>query len=307
MAWESVESLVFLWWNTSLSPPIQKPKTREEDLHFVVAQIKHMRAIYSFAVLGLGEVSTDDLDQILSGVGDPTLAKVDATDRRKRLKFDTAIIYDLTKLELLRQPLSLTENLNGDTLKLGIVASFMIASANEVVQVVTSHWPSRRTLGPLESKRSEYGTWLRTRCQSLRATEASPYIVLMGDYNDDPFSPSLAEHLFATRDRTLAARDTNYFYNPFWRCLGESQPATFPETDVGVCGTHYHPYGKHTEWVTFDQIIFSSAFLIEGPLVLNEKYTGIVSTPDLTKALRQRTQRIDHFPVISVVTWRSLR
>jgi hypothetical protein len=73
MTWEPVAPLVFLWWNTSLSPPIVRPKATADDRAFVVARIKQMRAEFRFAVLGLGEVHTDDLDAIRTGVGDSSL------------------------------------------------------------------------------------------------------------------------------------------------------------------------------------------------------------------------------------------
>lgn len=98
MAWKTVSNLVFLWGNTGLSPPIQRRKESEGSIEFVVAQIKQLRAEYDFAVLGLGEVNSEELDAIIEGVGDPALAKMDATDHTQRLKFDTAIVYDLTKL-----------------------------------------------------------------------------------------------------------------------------------------------------------------------------------------------------------------
>jgi hypothetical protein len=111
--------------------------------------------------------------------------------------------------------------------------------------------------------------------------------------------------LLATRDRELAKRNPAFLYNPFWRCLGESLPAAIWGTDVSVCGTHFYPNGEHTQWFTYDQIMFSSAFLNDGAIVLNEEYTRIVSTPELTMALRNRRQTCDHFPVLSVVTLRS--
>jgi hypothetical protein len=305
MAWKTVGDLVFLWWNTGLSPPIQRRKESDGSIDFVVAQIKQLRAEYDFAVLGLGEVNSEELDAIIEGVGDPALAKMDATDHTQRLKFDTAIVYDLTKLALATEATSWTENYAGRTLKLGIMTSFRVFYTDEAIQVVTSHWPSRWTVGELEARKGEYGTWLRSRCQSVQANAEGRYIVLMGDYNDDPFSPSLAEHLLATRDRELAKRNAGYFYNPFWRFLGESAPVGFPDTVGSVCGTHYHPRAEHTEWVTFDQIIFSSAFLYDGPLVLNETYTGIVSTAELTRALNAR-KNCDHYPVVSMVTLRTM-
>lgn len=306
MTWEPVAPLVFVWWNTSLSPPTVKPKATADDLAFVVSRIKQMRAEFRFAVFGLGEVPTEDLDAILTGVGDSSLSVFDATDRSDKLKFDTAIIYDRAQLELnVIEPSYLEERYGRTTLKLGTMARFVTIDTHDVVHVVVSHWLSRRTAGEFAGKRAELGTLLRQRLQKLRIGGENPYIVLMGDYNDDPFSPSLAEHLLATRDRELAKCNPAFLYNPFWRCLGESLPAAIWGTDVSVCGTHFYPNGEYTQWFTYDQIIFSSAFLNDGSIVLNEEYTRIVSTPELTMALHNGAQTCDHFPVLSIVTLRS--
>ena len=67
MAWSTVGPLVFVWWNTSLSPPIAKRKAQDVDLEFVVEQVRQMRQQTSFDVLALGEVCADDLAAIVAG------------------------------------------------------------------------------------------------------------------------------------------------------------------------------------------------------------------------------------------------
>jgi len=307
MPWSPVAPLVFLWWNTSLSPPIKKKKATAEDRTFVVEQIKEMRAALRFDILGLGEVDAEDLRIILDGVGDSSLSVIDVTDHSGKLMFDTAIIYDRTKLSVIEldQTQSFIEGYGKVTLKLGELVSFVTLENGAVIHLVVSHWPSRLTAGELEGRRAELGTLLRVSLARLRTDGADPFIVLMGDYNDDPFSPSLSAHLLATRDRELAKRNSKFFYNPFWRCLGESLPSAVSDTDSSVCGTHFYRNGEHTEWFTYDQIIFASAFLGDGPIILNEEHSRIVATPELKRRLRSRKHVCDHFPVLSVVTLRS--
>jgi hypothetical protein len=303
MTWSPVAPLVLLWWNTALSPPVAKSRATDEDRAFVVAQIKSMREELRFDILGLGEVSTEDLEMILDGVGDPALSVLDTTNRSNRVKFDTALIYDRTTL-IAGEPVSLTDVYAKSTLKLGQMLSFMAIDGIAELCVVISHWPSRRSVSELQGKRSELGMLLRQSIMPKRAEGADPYIVLMGDYNDDPFSPSLASHLLATRDRELARRNSDFFYNPFWRHLGESLHATAVDNQISVGGTHFFRNGDETEWYTYDQIIFSSAFLNDGPMLLEEKYSQIIVTSELRRRLLARRHVCDHLPVMSVVTLR---
>jgi hypothetical protein len=306
MRWTTIEPLVFLWWNTSLSPPVSKNRTSAEDLAFVVSLVGELRAEYGFAAFGLGEVCSEDLRAIQAGVGDAALSVFDATDRCGRRKYDTAILYDRTKL-VFSEPRSFEEKFGKTTLKLGEMARFVTTGSGEVVDVVVSHWPGRRTSPELDVARDELGTLLRRSLEYVRNAEARerPYVILMGDFNDDPYSRALTGHLLATRDRELARRRAEFFYNPFWRCLGESLPSVMATAEQGVCGTHYYPSGASSHWFTFDQIIFSSAFLGDGPIVLDDAHSRILSTPELKRRLLDKKQIFDHFPVLSAVTLRS--
>lgn len=295
----------FVWWNTSLSPPIPRPRADDNDRAFVVQQVKALRDAFSFGILGLGEVQGADLDAIMDGLDDTSMELVDATDRTGRLMFDTAIIFDRTRFALVERR-TLLDVFGKSKFKLGELATFLIVDSGATIHVVASHWPSRQTSAEFEPRRAQFGMLLRQSLERLRQEAANPYIVLMGDYNDDPFSPSLASNLLATRDRQLAKRNPDFFYNPFWRRLGESLPHVGEGEEPGVCGTHFYPGGHYTEWFTYDQIIFSSAFLSQGPLLLDEEHTGIVSTPELYRRVRRRRYSCDHLPVLGVVSMRTI-
>ncbi|MET1532724.1 endonuclease/exonuclease/phosphatase family protein, partial [Burkholderia sola] len=155
------------------------------------------------------------------------------------------------------------------------------------------------------SVRAELGTALRRFVERMHEEHAEPFIVLVGDYNDDPFSPSLANHLLATRDRSLARRDSRFLYNPFWRKIGQSHDSDFPNEAGGFCGTHFYAGGENSQWFTYDQIIFSAAFLQEKSLSLNENLCGIVAPASLRAKLVSRREIFDHLPVLGTVELRS--
>ncbi|CAE6724707.1 hypothetical protein LMG22931_01901 [Paraburkholderia nemoris] len=304
MTWSTIGPLVFVWWNTSLSPPISRRKAVAADLEFVIAQLREIRQQTACDVLALGEVCATDLDAILTGLGEPQLAVFDATDRTTKPMFDTAVIYDQSRLSL-EDTRSIVDKFGRKTLKTGEVFEFRALETGDLFKLVVSHWPSRLTASESTAQRAELGTALRWSVERMQEDEAASFIVLMGDYNDDPFSPSLASHLLATRDRTLARRDSRFLYNPFWKWIGESHDGVHNAESGGVCGTHFYAGGETSQWFTYDQIIFSSAFLRDQSLVLNEKRSGILAPPALRSKLLKKSEIFDHLPVLATVELRS--
>lgn len=302
-AWQTIGTLAFVWWNTSLSPPVARRRAGRAELDFVVSQIRTIRHQTEFAVLGLGEVCTDDLNVIVQGLDDPRIAVHDATSRNGRLKFDTAVIYDRGKVAL-EGHRSVVDRRGRQSLKTGEVVEFTVTATGDTFHLVVSHWPSRLSVAQSAPERAELGIALRWAVENIR-TDASPYIVLMGDYNDDPFSPSLSEHLLATRDRYLVRAHGDLLYNPFWKRLGESHDHSDDDPPDGVCGTYFYHKGRASRWFTFDQMIFSSEFLQRKALVLDETNSGILVPLDLRAKLLNPKEIFDHLPVLGVVELRS--
>lgn len=298
----SVGQLVLMWWNTSLSPPVANPGRTNADREFVVEHIKKLRCDYQFDLLGLCEVSKDDLEAIMDGVDDPYLSLIDETDRSSRLKIDTAIIYDRRKLMKIDSQ-NFIDRYGNASFKAGTLVDFIELITNLPIHVVTSHWPGRQSAPEHSAKRGKLGQYLCQEMRKLKEKVSDAYIVLMGDYNDDPFAESLASYLLATRDRELARSNGDYFYNPFWRCIGESFPSMGTESDSSICGTHYYRGGEYSRWFTYDQMIFSSPFLREnGAALLDEKHSRIIATTELRSHLRSSKSVFDHFPVLSIIT-----
>jgi len=300
MPWSTVGSLVFVWWNTSLSPPIAKPPASDENVRFVVEQLRDIRLEIGFDILALGEVRSSDLQAIIDGLGDPNLRVHDATDRSGRLMYDTAVIYDCSKLSL-ESTHSMTDRFGNKALKTGEVVVLRVAATGDRIVMVVSHWPGRRNVPDCAPARPELGSSLRRYAERIHEEVPNAFIVLAGDYNDDPFSPSLANHMLATRDRSLARRNNRFLYNPFWRKLGESHDHNRSAEMQGVCGTHFYYGGDHSQWFTFDQIIFSSAFLQDSSMCLNEELCGIVAPSELRAKVITRREIFDHFPVLGTI------
>jgi hypothetical protein len=292
--------LVMLWWNTSLSP-LGESHATTADKAYVAAYLTELRRNLHVDIMALGEVSTDDINDIVAAIGDPHLSFHDATHMVSKCKFDIAILFDRRRLSL-DDSSSILDSFGKTTLKVGERLRFISRESGEYLHLFVSHWPSRLHCHESDPKRTEIGTSLRKTLDAIRNSSTSQqYIILMGDYNDDPYSPSLSNHLLATRDRELARTNDSFLYNPFWRKLRESAPFVHGQSTKSICGTHYYSSGSHSRWFIFDQIMFSSAFLQDGPFLLNEERSMIIWNDDLELRLRSSKEIFDHLPVLAVI------
>jgi hypothetical protein len=296
----NVKPLTFVWWNTSLSHP-GVPHNSPEDRAFIVNYICELFNNCSIDFLALGEISSQDLDDIINEMGNPYISTHDATHLDGKPHFDIGVLYDRRTLQF-DSSRQLLESYGRTTLKIGEQIDMIVNETGDLLHFIISHWSSRMFDHESDPKRTELGSTLRRTVDALRNLNRNyPLIILMGDYNDDPCSQSLAYHLLATRDRDLAQKYPQYLYNPFWRCLGETEHYEFGKRNAGICGTYYYQSGQFTRWFTFDQFMFSSAFLGDTRLVLNEENTRIIRHPELEQRLYSSTSEIDHLPVSTVI------
>lgn len=114
----------------------------------------------------------------------------------------------------------------------------------EPVHIMVGHWPSRR--GGEEASapsRAVAAGVCKHKIDSITAINADAKIVVMGDLNDDPLSPSVTKVLKATGDLNKVKRGG--MYNPF--------------TQFYVKGIGTLAYND--SWNLFDQIMISSGWL----------------------------------------------
>lgn len=114
---------------------------------------------------------------------------------------------------------------------------------NELVHIFVNHWPSRRggeeRSAPL---RNAAATVCKTVVDSIIDADDEAKIIVMGDFNDDPHSPSIKNVLLA--QKSLEKLKIGDLYNPF--------------TDYYVKGIGTLAW--RDSWNLFDQIIMSQQF-----------------------------------------------
>ncbi|SDQ37053.1 Endonuclease/Exonuclease/phosphatase family protein [Chryseobacterium soldanellicola] len=154
------------------------------------------------AVVGLIEVENRQVIQDL--IKQPVLAKYDygiihynSYDYRG---IDVALIYQKRRFTVTN---SLKKELKvfGEDGKREYTRDILVVTGfldNEKVAFFMNHWPSRRG-GEAVSlpKRNAAATLLKQQMDSIRAADPTTKLFAMGDFNDDPVSASLKNHLKA--------------------------------------------------------------------------------------------------------------
>ncbi len=85
----------------------------------------------------------------------------------------------------------------------------------ENIHFIVNHWPSRSG-GEKRSRplRNAAAQLCKSITDSILTTDANAKVIIMGDLNDDPTSPSVARYLKAVGDKKLLSKKT--LYNPFY-------------------------------------------------------------------------------------------
>lgn len=123
--------------------------------------------------------------------------------------------------------------------------------AGETIHVYVNHWPSRRGGEERSSPaRAAAAGVCRRHLDSIFRSEPMAKLILMGDLNDDPDSPSITEVLRARP--SVAGTGRGELFNPW---------AAFYAEGIGTLA-------NRDSWGLFDQIILSHAWL-------NRRQTGL--------------------------------
>ena len=215
-------------------------KIKIKKLSSVISQLGLKRSKLPPAIVGLVEVENAKVVEDL--VNSSNLRKhhygfvhYDSPDERG---IDVALLYNKQVFELLDSetfPVFLTDD-EGDR---DYTRDILKVSGNlhgELVHILVNHWSSRREgAEETEHKRITAAETARSVIDKIREVEIDPRIIVMGDFNDDPTSKSIKQHLVL-----------DDFYNPMESLLDREKNGTLTYD------------GK---WNLFDQIIFSKNFL----------------------------------------------
>jgi hypothetical protein len=219
-------------------------------------------------------------------------------------EFDIGYFYDSSIVDV-QHGLAHTGMLGTSAVKIAQqLQVVVIEDCPSIINVLVSHWSSQ-LLKIADDIRDECSKGLRSFV--LKLISENQQVILMGDYNEEPYSHNLFKNMRATNDRALVLSEPNFWlYNPYWKALAARMPFTVDEQqhDFGTC---YSKAGNRNHWSTFDQIIFSSHFINDGPWYLKESATGVALTNKLRAAIMDSKHCFDHMPVIGCISKREAK
>lgn len=223
-----------------------KYKAKLKNMAYAISQIGLETTPSGVSILGVSEIENKGVLEDL--VKEPSIANrtyqivhYDSPDRRG---VDVGLLYNPRDF-IVTASKSYSLNLPYDTLFRSrdqlLVSGYLL---NEKVHIIVGHWPSRIGGEAASAPRRNAAAALSKRMvDSLYKQDANAKIIIMGDFNDDPFNESTAKILNAKKNRDEVAKQG--LYNPMWRIL-----------DGGVGSLAYN-----NQWNLFDQIIVSEPFL----------------------------------------------
>lgn len=159
-------------------------------------------------------------------------------------------------------------------------ATFKTDSGNELV-ALCNHWPARTRQGPhatagFRATAGETLGYWHGRIREMRDDDIA--IIAVGDFNDDPWDPSITFNANATREEGDVRRATSAkFHNLAWRYL--TAEVTDHKGDQRVIdGTLYFNNNGNL----FDQILVNRSLLTgEGDLKVDVESAGIHAFPKM--------------------------
>ena len=209
------------------------PQLRDRKIEQLASVIASMNDGQGPDLLGVGEVENEFVvqrlvDKVNAVLPAPRSYQVVHADTDDQRGIDVAFIYDDTLFEV---PLPLEESVffhvvmrRNATREIVQVNFRTRSSAPRTWAVFGNHWPSRSG-GQFESAgyrdiAGETLGYLHQRVLEVHGPETP--VLAMGDFNDEPFDPSLVLHALSTRQRTKVtrARERPLLWNLMWPTAG---------------------------------------------------------------------------------------
>lgn len=310
-AWWNVENLFDLENSTKRTEKLQRALANELkgwNERLLSKKVQQLASIINMMneqngpdLLGICEVENGNVlnrlkEEINSAGGrNYELIHADTEDERG---IDVAFLYDQTKFEVELGKIFYHTIVKRVATREIVQVNFKSKATGNRLVVVGNHWPSRMG-GYLKSEpfrliAGETLAYFNQRIQEVHGGETC--IIIMGDFNDEPFSRSITEHALGTpdKDKVINAKTAPRLYNVMWPFATKAQ------------GTFYFD-----GFNLLDQIMASKGMLIpEGKFGIDLDSLQILEFDELKKKGKPRkfgrprdSQGVDeqgysdHFPI----------
>lgn len=288
------------WWNTRLKYLFKNEGSASKHITEAAQIVVYLMYEQQGSLLCLGEICNDSfalLNAQLAGAG---LELIQLDENPQKPHFGMVAVYRPDKIAGLIATYE-TRLIEGVKRRLAVR---LIAElpAGSILNLFIAHWPSRLYFPEGSQERDQIASFLRAKIEELFEADADSKVVVVGDFNDDPFSRSISRGLMATKELVRVSRNKRLLYNPFWRKLVHTSEVFRGGGVPPDSGTYYYANGRVNRWHIFDQMLFSSAFFGEGAeWHLNERKTDIIDDRfGLILDLRSG-EGFDHYPIMATI------
>ncbi len=288
------------WWNTKLSPA-HVAATISDTVALAAADVlmRLMNVVLADIII-LGEMSDSAIAALRDKCPDAVARYtwLPACHPAGKSRFSMCVLSRKDYVQVQFQDPILLEDGKSVT-KVGLRFAVRLWDDSQWIHLIVSHWPSRLHLDRHDSGRTHIAAFLRHWIEDkIFRGSSHPNIVLVGDFNDEPFDEGLERYLPASRDHDKIKRNPKLFYNPFWRHLSSFEHRLIKHHAADP-GTYFHRGGRDTWWRTFDQLIVSSAVLFgTSGWRLDEASTRVVPEAQAGIEIRSTRRIFDHLPIV---------
>jgi predicted extracellular nuclease len=210
----------------------------EKKIKQLVKMLRTINGSNGPDILGVCEVENENVLKKFRDSLQQTLDrgyKIIHADTQDERGIDVAFFYDKDKFAVDPQKVFFHVIVKRYATRDIVQANFRSKISNTEFVLVGNHWPSRSG-GQLESEpyrmmAGETLAYFNQRIQDVHG-QGIP-ILVMGDFNDEPFNRSITEYAKSTlsADRVLNARSVPWLYNFMWEAIG-SRAGTFYYSDA---------------------------------------------------------------------------
>lgn len=295
--------LRFAWWNTGLSPASNQANTKAntETSKKNYDHIVRLFLDYECDFLALCEVSEEDVAYITNNLDLENVGVTSLVDRIPYTRFDVCVMYNKNKIRIQKHT-NLIRPYMGSNIKSGQFLHIENIDDKEVFRVYLCHWSSRMQNSGNENRKLA-AQHIYDDIQSYFSEDGVKEVIIMGDFNDNPYDESIMTILKASRCLdSVKTYPKDLLYNPFWKTVISSINYNHSNSnDEYSSGSYKYKTKEGVIWHSFDQIIFSGSFLGESKWHLNEFNTLVVDDCEFRMDFNSKNCPIDHMPVIAEI------
>jgi Endonuclease/Exonuclease/phosphatase family len=301
----ALATLPFAWWNTKVAPPSITSKATKEHRDTAIRVVRKLIKGQGCLLAALAEVRRENVLAWLPQSRRTTWDVLRDTSGAPH-DFDLAIAFDRDVLSL--KSLTWVRGFHASqAVRAGLVATFDFADSSGPLVVATAHW--RSNIGDAEDagsrRASSAQALLKEIGATLQAVGVDAPVLILGDFNAEPFEQPFGAALPTSRSRAEVQRHRPrdptdlLFYNAAWRWLGERSPWYAERKPPTLAGTYRLSSNTPTAWRTFDQALVSPSLLHGDGWSLDERALKVYDKADVFDLAASRPREpFDHLPIV---------